>query len=30
MKSKAFKLVLAALLLLLIGSGAAFADASKR
>ena len=30
MKAKAFKLVLAALLLLLIGSGAAFADGSKR
>jgi hypothetical protein len=30
MKTKAFKLFLAALLLLLIGSGAAFADGSKR
>jgi len=30
MKAKAFKLVLAALLLLLVGSGAAFADGSKR
>ena len=30
MKAKAFKLFLAALLLLLIGSGAAFADGSKR
>jgi hypothetical protein len=30
MKTKAFKLVLAALLLLLIGIGAAFADGSKR
>ena len=30
MKAKAFKLVLAALLLLLIGSSAAFADAAKR
>jgi len=30
MKARAFKLVLSALLLLLIGSGAAFADGSKR
>ena len=30
MKAKAFKLFLSALLLLLIGSGAAFADGSKR
>jgi hypothetical protein len=30
MKAKAFKLVLAALLLLLIGSGAVFADGTKR